>query len=387
MTQSSPARLLVIDDETRLMNALCNTLRDEGYEAVGVSSGAEALAALEVGRFDLVLTDVMLPKMDGITLLRKALAIDPQLVAIVMTGHGTIPNAVEAMKVGAIDYVLKPFNLGTLRPALERGLTLRRLRVKNAELEARVRERTVELEAANKELEAFAYSVSHDLRMPLRAITGIAEILLKNIAAGSTSDQQRCVELILRGSCEMDQLIDSIMAFSRLGHQAPVRQEVDLERLSREVFEDLTGELGGRQVDFQVRSLTKASGDPTLLRQVLINLIGNALKFTRTRSLARIEVGMTLAKGHADPVYFVRDNGIGFDMQQADRLFVVFQRLYHTVEFEGTGVGLAMVRRMIERHGGRIWAEAAPEKGATFFFTLPAPVAAGPGGKTQPLLS
>ncbi len=370
MPDQPAARLLVVDDEPLVMGALCNTLRDEGYEAFGAASGEEALTRLAAERFDLVLTDLMLPKMDGVELLARARELDPQLVGIVMTGHGTIPTAVDAMKAGAIDYVQKPFKLGTLRPALERGLTLRRLRVKNAQLEERVHERTAELEFVNKELEAFAYSVSHDLRTPLRAVRGFAELLVGR-ADGFSAEDRRCLEMVHRGACEMDQLIDSLLAFSRVGHKAPERRPIDLERLARDVFEDLSGDRRGRAVEFTVRSLPAASGDPVLVRQVLVNLIANALKFTRPRDPARVEVGATAPAGGGAVVYFVRDNGVGFDMKHADRLFGVFQRLYHAQEFEGTGVGLAMVRRIVERHGGQIWAEAAEDKGATFFFTLP----------------
>jgi signal transduction histidine kinase len=250
----------------------------------------------------------------------------------------------------------------------ERTLALQR---SYDEVEARVRDRTAELEKANNELEAFASSVSHDLRTPLRAITGLAEILLKSPAGGLTDEARRCVGLIHRGSCEMDQLIDSIMAFSRLGHQAPTRQSVDLEALSAEVFRDLAGSRPAGEVEFHVQLLAPVSGDPALLRQVLVNLLANALKFSRRRHPAIIEVGMMAPEEAGEAVYFVRDNGVGFDMDQADRLFGMFQRLYHPEEFEGSGVGLAMVRRIIERHGGRVWAESEPGAGATFYFALP----------------
>jgi signal transduction histidine kinase len=150
-----------------------------------------------------------------------------------------------------------------------------------------------------------------------------------------------------------------------------VRQPVDLAALCHEVFHDLVGGRANRNVVFKVQPLTPASGDPALLRQVLVNLLANALKFSRHAEPAVIEVGMVRPEGSASPIYFVRDNGVGFDMDQADRLFVMFQRLYHQGEFEGSGVGLAMVRRIIERHGGQVWAEAEPGRGATFFFTLP----------------
>jgi signal transduction histidine kinase len=278
--------------------------------------------------------------------------------------------SVRALKLGddELGLLTEAFN-HMLEQIQQQNLALQRA---NDELEARVRDRTAELAAANKELEAFASSVSHDLRTPLRAINGLAEILLKNPPGELTPEARRCITLIHRGSSEMDQLIDSIMAFSRLSHEAPARQEIDLAALSHEVFRDLAGGKPTQRVEFRVQPLGKVSGDPTLLRQVLVNLLSNALKFTRASKPAVIEVGRTESDDPAGPVYFVRDNGVGFDMEQADRLFVMFQRLYHSEEFEGTGVGLAMVRRIIERHGGEVWAESEPGEGATFFFTLPA---------------
>lgn len=277
--------------------------------------------------------------------------------------------SVRARKLGddELGLLTEAFNQ-MLEQIQEQNLALQR---SHEELEARVSDRTAELEVANKELEAFASSVSHDLRTPLRAITGLTEILLKNPAGTLNPETLRCVGLIQRGSREMDQLIDSIMDFSRLGHHAPVRQEIDLARLCHEVFRDLAGGRPNRPVDFKVQALGKVSGDPTLLRQVMVNLLANALKFTRLSEAPAIEVGIMRPEGGSPAIYFVRDNGVGFDMEQATRLFVMFQRLYHAQEFEGSGVGLAMVRRIIERHGGQVWAEAEPGVGATFFFTLP----------------
>ena len=371
MPAFSTAHLLVVDDEASLMVALRNTLRDEGYRVTGVTSGAEALEALRQDTFDLVLTDLMMPAMNGIALLQDALIIDPQLVAIVMTGHGSIPTAVEAMRTGAIDYVLKPIKLSALIPALERALTLRRLRLKNAELEKRVHERTAELETANKDLEAFSSSVSHDLRTPLRTITGFADILLGHHGKNLPPEVRRHIELIHAGASEMSQLINGLLAFSRFGRQALHPEELDLERISREVLQELSAEQAGRNIELRLPSLPRAHGDPLLVRQVLINLFSNALKYTRPRKPAVIELGWLKKKDGATSVYFIRDNGVGFEMRHAENLFGMFQRLHHAREFEGTGVGLASVRRIIERHGGRIWAEAAPDVGATFFFTLP----------------
>jgi signal transduction histidine kinase len=371
MAKPPPAHLLIVDDERSLMVALRETLQAEGYQVTGVTSGADALAALRQSGFDLVLTDLMMPKLDGIALLHEMLAVDPHLAAIIMTGHGSIPTAVAAMQSGAIDYVLKPIRLNALLPALERALTVRRLRVANAELEKRVRERTAELEAANRELDAFSASVSHDLRTPLRTITGFADILLGRHARTLPPEVRRHIELIHAGAGEMAQLITGLLDFSRLAKQALSPEPVDLERLCRDVFEDLASERRGRHLDFRLHPLAPARGDRVLLRQVLVNLISNAIKFTRPRDPAVIEVGMAENGGGGAPVYYVRDNGVGFDMRDAEKLFGMFQRLHHAHEFEGTGVGLATVRRIIERHGGRIWTKAAPNSGATFFFTLP----------------
>ncbi len=354
------------------MAALCNTLRDEGFQVSGAKSGEEALALLRSEPFDLVLVDLMMPQMDGIAFLQEALKVDPFLVGIVMTGHASIPTAVEAMRTGAIDYVVKPFKLSLLLPVLERALAVRGLRLKNAELEKQVGQRTAELEQLNKDLDAFCHSVSHDLQTPLRTISGFSEILRGHHGEALSPEAFRLVGLIQRGAAEMSQLINDLLGFSRLGRQAPAMRKVDLGRLCREVFEDLAGERRGRRVELRVQTLPRAQGDPALLRIVFANLLSNAIKYTRSRQPALIEVGAAGPAAGPGPVYFVRDNGVGFDMQHAAKLFEVFQRLHHTHEFEGTGVGLATARRIIERHGGRIWAEAAPESGATFFFTLPA---------------
>lgn len=309
--------------------------------------------------------------MNGIALLHQASAIDPGLVGIIMTGHGSIPTAVEAMQTGAIDYVLKPIKFHVLRQALERALTVQRLRKKNAQLERKVREHAEKLETANRDLEAFSSSVSHDLRTPLRTISGFIEIIQGHHSRALPAEVRRYLELIEAGAEEMDQLITALLAFSRFGQQSLRQESIDMTRLFREVFKDLESELPGRQVDFRLQPLPPAFGDRALLRQAMANLIANALKFTRGRNPATIEIGCRVEATEGAPIYFVRDNGVGFDMQHADKLFGVFQRLHHAREFEGTGVGLATTRRIFERHGGRVWAEAAPDSGATFFFTLP----------------
>jgi PAS domain S-box-containing protein len=237
------------------------------------------------------------------------------------------------------------------------------------ELEERVRCRTAELETANRELEAFAYSVSHDLRAPLRALDGYARILLDDHAAALPPDVQELAGDIRRNAQKMGQLIDDLLTFSRLSRQALRKRRVVPAALVQDILDDLAQERDARQIDVLVGELPACHADPALLRCVWANLLGNAFKYTRKRDRARVEVGCLNRDGQG--VYFVRDNGAGFDMRYAGKLFGVFQRLHKAIDYEGTGVGLAIVHRVVTRHGGRVWAEAAVNQGATFYFTLP----------------
>ncbi|HEV7923726.1 MAG TPA: response regulator [Verrucomicrobiae bacterium] len=369
MPDLPPASILIVDDEVAHMKALCDTLQGQGYKTSGFSAPVLALAEIQEGRFDVLLTDLMMPEMDGIALLEGARRKDPNLAGIIMTGEGTIATAVEAMKSGAMDYILKPFKLRAVLPVLERALSVRRLRLENAALEKSVRQRTAELEMANRELEAFSYSVSHDLRAPLRHIDGFTSLLLEQHAQAMPPDAQRLLGVVMDAARQMNGLIDDLLRFSRLSQQPLTKESIKAGELFREVLDELQTERAGRQVEIRLGELPDCQGDRALLRQVVVNLLTNAFKFTRQRENAVVEIGGRLQE--QERVYFVRDNGAGFDMQHARRLFGVFQRLHSAEEYEGTGVGLSIVQRIIVRQGGRIWAEAAVNEGATFFFTLP----------------
>lgn len=373
------ARLLIVDDEAAQVTALCRTLQMEGYSVTGFVLASEALAAVRVGAFDIVITDLMMPEMDGIALLRAASELDADIVGIVMTGHGTIDTAVDAMKNGALDYILKPFNLNAILSVLSRAVAIRRLRQQNAALSQRVARRTAELEAANrellaanKELEAFANSVSHDLRTPLRAINGFAQLLIDQFGGEIPVEAGKLLNRISAKTRDMGQLIEDLLRFSHLSRQPLVKQSVDVTRLVREVLGELRAEEPDRDVAIVVHDLPKAVADPSLLKQVLMNLEANALKFTRHCARPMIEIDGW--RDQDECLYCIRDNGAGFDMRYSDKLFGMFQRLHGADEFEGTGIGLSIAQRVIERHGGRIWAEAEVGKGAAFTFSLPCDV-------------
>ncbi|MFH1153050.1 MAG: cache domain-containing protein [Pseudomonadota bacterium] len=239
-----------------------------------------------------------------------------------------------------------------------------------SDLEKRVTDRTNELAASNKELEAFAYSVSHDLRAPLRHIDGFLKILQETMGSKLDDQSRHFMVRISSAAQKMGVLIDDLLSFSRMGRHAMTFRQVDLAPLVREVIRDLEPDLAGRTIEWHINDLPRVEGDAAMLRIVLDNLIANAVKFTRTREQALIEIGMEPGQD-GEIVIYVRDNGVGFDMTYADKLFCVFQRLHRADEFEGTGIGLADVHRIITRHGGRVWADAKPEQGAAFCFSLP----------------
>ncbi len=259
--------------------------------------------------------------------------------------------------------------VGTTLDITERKRGVEALRMLTAELERRVRERTAQLERANKELEAFSYSVSHDLRAPLRHIHGYTEMLARDVGDRLSENGRHFLQTILAASQEMSTLIDDLLAFSRVGRAEMREVRVELDTVVQEALRGLESATSGRNIVWKIPPLPAVQGNPAMLRQVFANLLGNALKYTRPRDPAKIEVGCA-GEENGQVILFVRDNGVGFDPCYAGKLFGVFQRLHRADEFEGTGIGLANVRRIIARHGGRTWAEGALNQGATFFFTL-----------------
>jgi signal transduction histidine kinase len=372
-----PGRILLADDNAD-MRSYVKRLLSAYWTVEAVPDGAVALARARQNPPDLVLSDVMMPKLDGFRLLSE-LRKDPKtrtISVILLSARAGEESRVEGLDAGADDYLVKPFSAQELVARVGSNLRLSKLRKAhqeeierlNLDLERRVKERTAELEAANKELESFCYSVSHDLRTPLRAIDGFSMILQESYGDKLDAQAHNYLERVRAATQRMGHLIDDLLKLSRIARSEMSMTTVDLSELACTIAKDLQETAPERKVMFSIAPEMVVLADANLMRVVLENLLDNAWKFSEKRAEARIEVGSTTNAG--ETAYFVRDNGAGFDMKYADKLFGAFQRLHSVTAFDGTGVGLANVQRIIHRHGGRVWAEAAMDQGATFYFTL-----------------
>jgi signal transduction histidine kinase len=362
------AHILIVDDEALHLRALCDTLSEEGFETTCCSDAEEALCHLRERAHDILLCDLRMPGLDGIALIQQAVRIDPDVVPVVLTGQGSIPSAVQAMQQGAVDYVLKPLRLDEMRPVLMRALELRRLRGEKRKLEQSIEKRTIELESANRELEAFAARIAHDLREPVNIVRGFARLLEERHPP--QPEQADYLRYIIQAADRADRLVRDLLAFARLGDSPLVRQSVDLNNSVQHAREIVELADPQRPVDWIVDPLPTVQGDESLLQQVFVNLLSNALKYSAQRERSRIAVTYQL-DAEAGHVISVADNGVGFNPEQAARLFMPFQRLHRQDQFEGNGMGLANVKRIVERHGGCVHAEPLPGEGARFSITLP----------------
>jgi signal transduction histidine kinase len=351
--------VLVVDDNADLREYISGLLAPL-YEVRTAPDGLAALEAIRAAVPDVVLSDVMMPRLDGFGLIR-ALREDPgtaSLPVLLLSARAGEEASIEGLGSGADDYLVKPFSAGELLARVRTHVELQRTR----------RAWIAELERANRELEAFSYSVSHDLRTPLRAIHGFSHALAEDCAAQLDATGQQYLERIVGGVERMGTLIDALLELARVSRREIKREQVDLSRLAADVVAELERTHPQRKVQVEISDGLLVDGDSSLLGVALTNLLGNAWKFTARNETGHIVLGRHDAH---EPTFFVRDNGAGFDPSYASKLFTPFQRLHSTSEFEGTGVGLATVQRVIHRHGGHIWAEGAVGKGATFYFSLP----------------
>jgi signal transduction histidine kinase len=359
---------------------------DLAFKLKQVHTREEFERALDDQRPDLILSDHGRRDFDGVAALTVARRKCPNVPFIFIAKSDEDPFALVALEKGADAFVSKD-HVPHWLPKLKRSLRFaerefRHLRLEQslrddqqkserarAELEERVSRKSRELQDAAKELEAFGYSVSHDLRAPLRHINAFIYLLEKSLNSSLNDESRKHLRIVADAAEHLGELVDDLLSLSRIGRQPLRKVPVLLSALVNEARAHLSEEIRGRNIEWVIGHLPTVQVDPVALRQALINLLSNAIKYSAPRPTARIEVGCH--NQGEEKICFVRDNGVGFDMSQAPRLFGVFQRLHDEKDFEGTGIGLAIVRRVIQRHGGRVWAEGAVDHGATFYFTLP----------------
>ncbi|MGC2104820.1 MAG: response regulator [Candidatus Acidiferrum sp.] len=386
-----PKRILTVDDSLTYLHEVATQLREEGYDVVPARSGEEAIELLSVQSVDCILLDMVMPGLSGQETCRriKGSAAWRDIPLIMHTALEEQQAMIEGINAGADDYIAKSSDLEVLCARVRAQLRRKQFEDENRNIREQLLQKELEitlansarelaetralfveeLERKNSELEAFSYSVSHDLRAPLRSIDGFSQLLLEDHAAKLDSKGQDYLHRVRDSAQRMGELIDDLLLLSRVGRAELSRAPVDLASIAREVFEELRKQHPGRTVKLQVAERLTAEADGRLIRVAFENLLGNAWKFTAKSPDARIEVGSAEKEGTT--VFFVRDNGAGFDMNYAASLFRPFQRLHAESDFPGTGIGLATVHRIIDRHGGRIWAQSAVGKGATFLFTIP----------------
>jgi two-component system, sensor histidine kinase and response regulator len=377
--------ILMVDDQPENLVALEAMLEGLGQHLIAARSGRDALRTLLTVDAAVILLDVKMPDMDGFEtaeLIRARERTRNTPIIFLTAADRSEALALRGYAVGAVDYLVKPVIPELVRSKVAVFVELARRsqqlsrqadRLRQSEQAAReladARAVLVEdLEQKTREMETFSYAVSHDLRAPLRRIDGFSRALLEAEAGRLQDRSADFLQRIRQATVDMSDLIDGMLALARVARADLRVRPVDFSSIAETVAAQLHESDPARSVDVVIRPHVEGSGDPQLLRVVLQNLLDNAWKFTRTRPAAQIEFG-TLHQ-HSDPTYFVRDNGVGFETAYADRLFKPFQRLHPAREFEGTGIGLATVHRIIQRHGGRVWAESTPGEGATFSFTL-----------------
>ncbi|HEU5077848.1 MAG TPA: ATP-binding protein [Opitutaceae bacterium] len=386
MDTDPTVNLLLVDDEPSNLVALEATLESLGQNLVKATSGPEALRQLLDQDFAVILLDVQMPGLTGIELAELIRERERSRHIPIIFLTGTVRGSEMMFKgysAGAVDYLMKPIEPAVLTAKVSVFIELAQMRKKlECELLERTRaaaeieklnraleERNQDLVTANTDLETFSYSVSHDLNAPLRHISGYVDVLSETARQKLDESEAKRLDQIKKATRKMGALIEDLLSFSRIGRAHMARDEVNMDEIVSEVIADMAPDLAGRKIEWNIQTLPHVLGDRSLLRQVWVNLISNAAKYSRKSDPSRIEI--TVSNQDGENVFQVKDNGVGFDMKYVDRLFGVFSRLHSEADFEGTGVGLANVKRIVQRHGGRTWATSTPGQGAAFFFSLP----------------
>lgn len=358
-------KILMVDDKPENLLVLERLLKDLPLKLYKANNGNEALKLTLHHDFALALLDIQMPEMDGYELaklLRQEEKTARMPFIFISAIYTDSINVFEGYEKGAFSYITKPFEPQVL-------LSKVRFFLDKYNQEKELKQRTIELQQTNEELESFSYTVSHDLRAPLRAIDGFSKVLAKKTKDKLDPDESRYLNVIIENVGKMGTLIDDLLDYSRMGRLKKKENQVDLEQLINEIFNDLMQSHNQNHIQLTLHPLPKLKGDREMMKHVISNLLGNAIKFSSQKDKTLIEIGGE--EGEDNNIYYIKDNGAGFDMEYSDKLFGMFQRLHSDDEFEGTGVGLAIVQRIIQRHKGKIWAESELDKGATFFFSMP----------------
>ncbi len=370
-------RILVVEDEGITLIHMTKVLEQLGYEVVGDASSAdEAFMKATEFRPDLILLDIVLKgKVDGIDVGDKIRTI-LNIPIIYLTAHDDEATLERAKVTEPYGYIVKPFREKDLYISIEFALYRFHAEAEIRRLNRELRLRTTQMEQSYKDLESFSVATSHDLREPLMVIEWFSGRLLKRYSEILDDDGKQTLVMIRERAKQMSKLVKDLLFFSRLNAKEIVKSSIDMTALVEEIIDEMRAAMAERDVHFAVRHMFEAYGDPSMMRQVLINLLSNSIKYTRGRIVATIEVGSHDNGDENETVYYVKDNGIGFDGNDSDQLFAPFRRLESSQEFEGSGIGLFIVKRIIEKQGGTVWAEGRRDEGATFYFSLPGRVSA-----------
>jgi two-component system sensor histidine kinase/response regulator len=381
----SKITILIIDDKNTNIYALQNLLDKPDRKFLTATNGKEGLAMALNNDVDLIILDVQMPEMDGfeVAQILKSNKRTKEIPIIFASAEKKEQQSVmKGFEEGAVDYLSKPLDpeitkakVSVLlkiqiqkKELIEKNQSLQDADKQIKQLNAELQRNVTQLEATNKELESFSYSVSHDLRAPLRALDGYSQMLEEDYISKLDDNAKRLLGTVQQNIRKMDRLIEDLLKFSRLGKKDVQKTEVNVGQLVHNVIHDIN-DSNNSKTEIIVNALQNTPADYVLITQVWTNLISNAIKYSSKKEKPKIDIGSQPSNGEV--IYYVKDNGVGFDMQYADKLFGVFQRLHKASEFEGTGVGLAIVQRILIKHGGRVWAESEVNKGTTFYFSLP----------------
>jgi two-component system sensor histidine kinase/response regulator len=363
---SQKPKILIVDDRQENLVALRTILSEINADVIEATNGNDALTATLNHHFALAILDVQMPGMDGYELayfMQKDSSTDKIPVIFLTANYSEEDKISKGYERGAVDYLIKPYDPFILLSKVSVFLTLFQQRLE-------LKHYSEKLEAANKELEAFSYSVSHDLRAPLRAVNGYTKILLNDYGKYLDEEGLRVCSIISTSASQMSNLIDNLLSFSRIGRSSINPGMLDMKIIVASTYKEITTDAEKMRINLKIAKLHKTFGDANLIKMVWNNLISNAIKYSSKKEISEISVGSRVLGDMI--IYQIKDNGVGFEMLYKHKLFGVFQRLHSEIEFEGNGVGLAIVQRIINMHGGKVWAEGEVGKGATFYFSLPA---------------